>query len=83
MINWLVFSIEGWEADPRKIQAILEVRRFFCAFHEAWSYWLYFCNLRLAPDCGVAAKDAKHLRWNSPSSDLFRKRCLPLRCCQY
>ena len=24
---------------------IPEIRRFYAAFHEAWPYWLYFCNL--------------------------------------
>ena len=23
---------------------IPEIRRFYSAFHEAWPYWLYFCN---------------------------------------
>ena len=29
----------------REIHLIPEVRRFYSAFHEAWPYWLYFCNL--------------------------------------
>jgi len=24
---------------------IPEIRRFYANFHEAWPYWLYFCNL--------------------------------------
>jgi hypothetical protein len=24
-----------------------EIRRFYAAFHDAWPYWLYFCNLDL------------------------------------
>ena len=45
MMNSMVFCIEGWDADPREIHTIPEVRRFYRAFHEAWPYWLFFCNL--------------------------------------
>ena len=45
MMNCFVFCIEGWDSDPREIHLIPEVRRFYSAFHEAWPYWLYFCNL--------------------------------------
>src|ERR1035438_6122797 len=47
MMNGLVFGIEGWDDDPREIPAIPEIRRFYAAFHEAWPYWLYFCNLEV------------------------------------
>jgi hypothetical protein len=39
------FGVEGWDNDPREIHAIPEIRRFYSAFHQAWPYWLYFCNL--------------------------------------
>ena len=45
MMNCFVFCIEGWDDDPREIHLIPKVRRFYSAFHEAWPYWLYFCNL--------------------------------------
>lgn len=45
MMNRLVFCIEGWDDDPREIHLIPEIRRFYSAFHAAWPYWLYFCNL--------------------------------------
>jgi hypothetical protein len=45
MMNLFVFCIEGYDSDPREIHLIPEVRRFYSAFHEAWPYWLYFCNL--------------------------------------
>ena len=45
MMNAFVFCVEGWDSDPREIHTIPEVRRFYAAFHEAWPYWLYFCNL--------------------------------------
>jgi hypothetical protein len=45
MMNCFVFCIEGYDNDPREIHLIPEVRRFYPAFHEAWPYWLYFCNL--------------------------------------
>jgi hypothetical protein len=44
-MNCFVFCIEGWDNDPREIHLIPEIRRFYWAFHEAWPYWLYFCNL--------------------------------------
>ena len=43
--NSMVFCIQGWDGDPREIHDIPEIRRFYRAFHEAWPYWLYFCNL--------------------------------------
>lgn len=45
MMNSFVFCIEGWDSDPREIHTIPEIRRFYSTFHEAWPYWLYFCNL--------------------------------------
>ena len=45
MMNSMVLCVEGWDDDPREIHSIPEVRRFYAAFHEAWPYWLYFCNL--------------------------------------
>ena len=45
MMNSFVFCIEGWDNDEREIHSIPEIRRFYSAFHEAWPYWLYFCNL--------------------------------------
>ncbi len=47
MLNGLIFVIEGWDDDPREIHMIPEIRRFYAAFHEAWPYWLYFCNLQV------------------------------------
>ena len=45
MMDSFVFGVEGWDSDPREIHLIPEIRRFYSAFHEAWPYWLYFCNL--------------------------------------
>ena len=47
MMNSIVFGIEGYDDDPREIHSIPEIRRFYTAFHEAWPYWLYFCNLEV------------------------------------
>ena len=46
-MNNFVFCIEGWDNDEREIHSIPEVRRFYSAFHDAWPYWLYFCNLEV------------------------------------
>ena len=45
MMDRIVFCIEGYDEDPREIHSIPEIRRFYSAFHNAWPYWLYFCNL--------------------------------------
>jgi hypothetical protein len=45
MMNAFVFCVEGWDSDPREIHMIPEVRQFYSTFHDAWPYWLYFCNL--------------------------------------
>ena len=45
MMNSMVFCIAGYDDDPREIHSIPEVRKFYRQFHEAWPYWLYFCNL--------------------------------------
>lgn len=45
MMDSLVFGVEGYDDDPREIHSIPEIRRFYAAFHGAWPYWLYFCNL--------------------------------------
>ena len=45
MMNSFVFCLHGYDSDPREIHTIPEIRRFYSAFHDAWPYWLYFCNL--------------------------------------
>lgn len=45
MMGTVMFVIEGYDDDPREIHSIPEIRRFYTAFHAAWPYWLYFCNL--------------------------------------
>jgi len=45
MMDTMVFCIEGYDADSREIHVIPEVRRIYSAFHNAWPYWFYFCNL--------------------------------------
>jgi hypothetical protein len=45
MMDSMVFCIDGYDDDSREIHSIPEIRRFYSAFHEAWPYWLYFCNL--------------------------------------
>ncbi len=45
MIDRFIFCIDGYDDDPREIHAIPEIRCFYSAFHDAWPYWLYFCNL--------------------------------------
>ncbi len=45
MFGKMVFCIEGYDADVREIYVIPEVRRFYSAFHTAWLFCLYFCNL--------------------------------------
>jgi hypothetical protein len=47
MMNSMVFCIEGWDDDPREIHGVPEIRRFYGAFHAAWPFWLYFCNLEV------------------------------------
>lgn len=44
MMNSIIFGIEGYDDDPREVHSIPEIRQFYAAFHEAWPYWLYFCN---------------------------------------
>lgn len=45
MMNMMLFAIDGYDDDPREIHMVPEIRRFYSAFHDAWPYWLYFCNL--------------------------------------
>ncbi len=45
MMNSMILCVHGWDDDPREIHCISEIRTFYRSFHEAWPYWLYFCNL--------------------------------------
>jgi len=47
MMDRIVFCIDGYDDDPREIHSIVGIRRFYSAFHDAWPYWLYFCNLEV------------------------------------
>ena len=41
----LVCAIDGYDSHPDELHSIPAVRSFYAAFHRAWPYWLYFCNL--------------------------------------
>lgn len=45
MMGTFLFAIDGYNDDPRELDTIPEVRQFYSAFHKAWPYWLYFCDL--------------------------------------
>ena len=45
LMGTMLLGIEGYDHDPREIHSFPEIRRFYSAFHQAWPYWLYFCNL--------------------------------------
>jgi hypothetical protein len=45
MMDRMIFLISGYDDDAREVHTIHEVRRFYTVFHQAWPYWLYFCNL--------------------------------------
>lgn len=38
----VVIQVDGYDADPRPLVSIPEVRRFFRAVDGHWSYWLHF-----------------------------------------
>jgi hypothetical protein len=45
MLDTFIFGITGYDEDPRELNSIPEVRRFYASLHKEWPYWLYFCNL--------------------------------------
>ncbi len=45
LLGGFAFAVDGYNDDSREIYAIPEVRKFYAAFHRAWPYWLYFCDL--------------------------------------
>jgi hypothetical protein len=45
LLGGFAFAVDGYNDDSREIYAIPEVRTFYAAFHRAWPYWLYFCDL--------------------------------------
>lgn len=46
MMGTMLFAITGYDDDPRELDSIPEVRRFYAALHQAWPFWIYFCDLR-------------------------------------
>jgi len=45
LCNRFVFRIQGYDLDRREIYLVPEICRFYRAFHAAWPFWLYYCNL--------------------------------------
>lgn len=43
--NTFAFAVSGYDQDCRELYEIAEVRKFFSAFHNAWPFWLFCCNL--------------------------------------
>ena len=45
LMNAFIFTVDGYNDHPDELHSIPAVREFYGAFHRAWPYWLYFCNL--------------------------------------
>ena len=45
LMNTFTFMVDGYNDHPDELHSIPAVRKFYTAFHRAWPYWLYFCNL--------------------------------------
>lgn len=45
MMDTLVFTVVDYDADPREIHEIPEVRRFYGELWKVWPFWFYFLNL--------------------------------------
>ena len=47
LMNAFTFTVDGYNDHPDELHSIPAVREFYGAFHRAWPYWLYFCNLNV------------------------------------
>jgi hypothetical protein len=68
--NSVVFIFEGYDQDPREVQEIPEVVKFFRTLTAQWPYWLHFIQrdiqeqdnlslvLRLLNDCEIVSVSA-------------------------
>jgi len=45
MMNRCVVCIDDWGGPAGRTVMVPEIRRFYSMLHDAWPYWLYFCNL--------------------------------------
>lgn len=43
--NAFHFVVAGYDADPRELYEIPEVRAFYQAFRRAWPFWFFACDL--------------------------------------
>lgn len=43
--NQMALVVDGYDADPRELVDIPEVRKFLSDFATAWPYWAFFFNL--------------------------------------
>ena len=43
--NSVSLVVEGYDADPRELCEIPEVRAYFVHLLERWPYWFFFCSL--------------------------------------
>ena len=57
----VLFQVEGYDADPRELQEIPEVRDYFRALTAEWPHWIWFLHrgigavaLRIALLCEVS-----------------------------
>lgn len=44
----VLWTIHGYEANPRPLCAIPEVRKFYAEAHRRWPVWLFFSDLQSA-----------------------------------
>lgn len=49
-IGRILFTVHGYEDDPRELFEIPEVRKFYAELNRIWPCWLYFSD-PLHPDC--------------------------------
>lgn len=83
-LDTFMFSVGGYDDDPRELFEIPEVRAFLCAFNRAWPYWFFACNLDVPnlrmmtwcclPSLQVSRRDGEYgvrIRWKPSEFQAF------------
>lgn len=71
---------DGYDRDPRELEAIPEVRAWFATLFKAWPYWSFFANRTdqtapliitlLLPGEQVKGEEAEMVGWSFDSDEL-------------
>ena len=80
----MVLGVDGYDADPRELVDVPEVRAFLTEFTRRWPYWAYYFNqvdgsIQMLAGCLCGKRYQGRGRWKSTPTSYSGSCCRGLQ----